>query len=117
MNKNKIIKIVKWSARIIAMMIILFGLPFYFGYGNPLPFANPNYTWIENVWLILLPLVFIGLGIGWKYPKVGGYIIVISIFLGFILGIIAHANFSVNMLVVLIPGFLYLVDGYWRAKN
>lgn len=95
-----------------ALTILLFGLPFYFGYGNPLPFANPAYSWIENVWLTLFPLVFIGLALGWRYEKIGGYLVVIPISIGFILGIVADASFPINTLIVLVPGVLYLVSGY-----
>jgi len=48
---------------------LVLGLPFYSGYGNPLPFVNPDYTWIENFGLALVPFVFIGLALGWKYKK------------------------------------------------
>lgn len=39
---EKELKIIKWTARIIALAVLLLGLPFYFGYRNPLPFANPE---------------------------------------------------------------------------
>jgi len=42
--KMKNYKFLKWSTRILALVIIIFGLPFYFGYGNPLPFLNPEYS-------------------------------------------------------------------------
>ncbi len=45
-------KTLKWTARIFALAILLFGLPFYFGYGNPLPFIDPEATVWENTWLI-----------------------------------------------------------------
>lgn len=116
-SKIKQTRIAKWSARIIALAIILFGLPFYFGYGNPLPFANPDYSWIENAWLTLVPLVFIGLALGWKYQKIGGYLIVIPIIIGFILGATAHTNLPMNILIALIPGILYLVDSYNKPSS
>ena len=62
---------VKWAARILAAAILVFALPFYFGYGNPLPFADPHYSLWENVVLTVVPLAFIGLAVGWKYPKAG----------------------------------------------
>ena len=104
-------KIVRWFARILALAILLFGLPFYFGYGNPLPFVNPDYSLWDNVWLTVFPLVFIGLGLGWKYEKIGGCLVTIPILTGLLLGLIAEAEFSVNMLVPLISGVLYLVAG------
>jgi cytochrome bd-type quinol oxidase subunit 1 len=112
MDKSSKLTILRWSARIIAAALFIFGLLFYFGYGNPLPFANPDYTWIENIWLTLVPLIFIGLAVGWKFEKVGGYLIILPLIIGFILGVIAEASFSMNMLVLLVPGILYLIVGY-----
>ena len=105
-------KIVKWVARIIALGILIFALPFYFGYGNPLPFVNQNYSLWENVALTMMPLIFIGLALGWKYEKIGGFLIVIPIIIGFLVGLLTGANFSINLLAPLLPGVLYLVVGY-----
>ena len=104
-------KTIKWSARILALGILLFALPFYFGYGNPLPFVDPDYSLWENVALTMMPIVFIGLILGWKYPKAGGLLVVIPIVIGFIVGLLTEANFSANLLIPLIPGVLYLMDG------
>ncbi|MCF7845740.1 MAG: hypothetical protein K9L85_00720 [Candidatus Peribacteraceae bacterium] len=111
MNK-KFLKILKWSTRILALAAIIFGLPFYFGYGNPLPFINPDYSVWDNVWLSTFPLMFIGLGVGWKYPKVGGYLIVLPIVIASILGLITDGEAAGPMLIPLAIGVLYLVVGY-----
>lgn len=103
------IKVIKWFARIIALALLLFGLPFYFGYGNPLPFVNSDYTIWENIILAMYPLIFIGLALGWKYEKIGGYLIVIPIVIGFVLGMTTEANFMINMLFPVISGILYLM--------
>jgi hypothetical protein len=105
-------KLVKWTARITALAILLFGLPFYFGYGNPLPFINPEYTFWDNTWLTIFPLMFIGLGLGWRYQRIGGYLIIIPISIGLLLGLILEAELISHILVPLIPGILYLVAGY-----
>ena len=107
-----IVGVIKWIPRIFALSILSFALPFYFGYGNPLPFANQNYSLWENVALFLMPLVFIGLALGWKYPKVGGWLVVVSITIGFMVGFLTEANLSINLFVPIIPGILYLLDGY-----
>lgn len=109
-------KIIKWFARIISLIILIFALPFYFGYGNPLPFVKPDYSIWENVALTIMPLVFIGLALGWKYPKIGGWLIVISIIIGFVVGLLTEANLSVNLAVPIIPGILYLITGYNKTK-
>jgi hypothetical protein len=106
------LKTIRWTARIIALAMLVFGLPFYFGYGNPLPFINPDYSLWENVALAMMPIIFAGLLVGWKFEKTGGYLIVIPMIIGFLVGIISEANFSSNMLLPLIPGVLYLVAGY-----
>ena len=111
------IKVIKWFARILALCILIFALPFYFGYGNPLPFANPDYSLWENVALAMMPLVFIGLALGWKYPKVGGFLIVIPVVIGFVVGFLTEANLSINLIAPLVPGILYLVDGYNRKAE
>jgi hypothetical protein len=105
-------KIIKWSARVISLCILVFALPFYFGYGNPLPFANPDYSLWENVALLIMPLVFISLALGWKYPKVAGWLIVGLIMVGFIVGLLTKANLSLNLAAPIIPGILYLIGSY-----
>ena len=108
-------KAIKWVARILALCILIFTLPFYFGYGNPLPFAKPDYSLWENVALAMMPLVFIGLALGWKYPKAGGWLITISVATGFAVGFLTNANLSANLAIPLIPGILYLMDGYKKS--
>ncbi|MDP1709576.1 MAG: hypothetical protein Q8L21_01680 [Candidatus Komeilibacteria bacterium] len=109
-------KIIKWSARIIALVIILFGLPFYFGYGNPLPFINPDYSIWKNIILMMNPLIFIGLALGWKYEKISGYLIIFALVAGLSIGITTKTGFSINMIIAIIPGILYLLTGYNKAK-
>ena len=104
----------KWVVRFSALAVILFGLPFYFGYGNPLPFVNPKYTLWDNAWLSIFPLMFIGLGLGWKYEKIGGYLVTIPVSMGLLLGLILEAELIFHMLIPLVPGALYLVAGYGK---
>ncbi len=115
--KNMNIKIVRWAGRIIGLATILFGLPFYFGYGNPLPFLNSEYTLWDNFWLTTFPIMFIGLGLGWKYEKIGGYLVSVPITAGLILGIIAERELIFPMLVPLLVGILYLVSGYKKEEQ
>ena len=60
-QKEKRIKIMRWTARTLSVLILLFSLPFYFGYGNPLPFVDPDYSFIENFFLTIVPVMFFGL--------------------------------------------------------
>lgn len=112
-------KIIKWTARIISLFILIFVLPFYFGYGNPLPFISPDYSLWENISLIIIPLIFISLALGWKYPKLAGWLIIALLTVGFIIGLLTDANMSINLAVPIIPGIIYLIDGYnkYEKKN
>jgi len=114
---QKNLKIMKWVARILAAIVILFGLPFYFGYGNPLPFTKSMYTLGENIWLIAFPLMFIGLGLGWKYEKIGGYLVTIPLVIGLLFGLIVKKELIWFMLFPLLSGILYLVRGYKKLDN
>jgi hypothetical protein len=110
-------RILKWTTRIFATAIIIFGLPFYFGYGNPLPFINPEYSIWDNTWLTIFPLMFIGLGLGWKWPKIGGLLITIPILIGFIIGVNIRGGMSVHMFVPFIVGILYIILGYSKVGH
>lgn len=109
---NKKLNKMKWVARIIAMIVIALGLPFYFGYGNPLPFIKPDYTLWDNIWLTIFPIMFIGLAIGLKYERIGGYLVTISIMFGLLMGLLMQGELVVHMLVPLASGVLYLIVGY-----
>jgi hypothetical protein len=114
---TKCINKIKWTARIISLGVILFGLPFYFGYGNPLPFINPDYTLWDNVWLTIFPLMFIGLAVGWKYEKIGGYLVTVPLAIGLIFGVVAEGELIWFMLVPFLAGVLYLVAGYKKDSS
>lgn len=109
-------KTAKWSARIISLIVLIIGLPFYFGYGNPLPFINPEYTLWDNTWLTIFPLMFIGLGLGWKYEKIGGYLTTIPLLYGILFSLVVEKELIWFMLIPLLSGILYIVVGHRKAK-
>ena len=111
-KSNKKSNKIKWAARIIAVAVIIFGLPFYFGYGNLLPFSNPNYTLWDNIWLTIFQIMFIGLAVGLKFEKTGGYLVTIPVGLGLLMGVLMQRELVVHMLVPLAAGVLYLIVGY-----
>ena len=114
---SKRLKIIRWTARIAALATLLFGLPFYFGYGNPLPFIDPEYSWWDNVWLSIFPLMFLGLALGWIREKAGGYLVVVPVGLGTMFGLVAEQELVVHMLFPLLIGILYLVAGYGKKAG
>ena len=114
---NRIEKTVRWIARISASIVVLFGLPFYFGYGNPLPFVNPIHSIMDNLWLTVFPLMFIGLILGWKFEKIGGYLVVAPITVGLVLNLLIYKELTYYMLIPLVIGVLYLTAGYGKATT
>ena len=109
--------ILRWTTRILSLILLVIGLMFYFGYGNPLPFINSDYTLWENITLIALPLVFIGLALGWWREKIGGYLVIVPLLVSLVLSWITGDRFSMNLLVALIPGVLYLIVGYGQKRT
>ena len=103
--------VLKWTARILALGMLLFALPFYFGYGNPLPFANPANSLLDNVWLLIIPVVFVGLVLGWKYEKIAGYLITIPIAIAMALSLILIDEVPGPMFAPFVIGILYLFVG------
>lgn len=80
-----------------------------------MPFINPGYTLWDNVWLSIFPLMFIGLVLGWRYEKIGGYLVTVPIFIGLLLGLIVEAELVFHMLIPLLAGVLYLIVGYAKT--
>jgi hypothetical protein len=118
MSKKSWIKKLRLAVKILAVAIFLFALPFYFGYGNPLPFADANYTLFDNIWLSIFPLVFVGLIVGLKYEKAGGYLISVPILLGSFLGaVILREGLPGPMFIPLSIGFSYLFLGYKHKEK
>jgi hypothetical protein len=115
---KKNINIIRWSTRIASLFVILFGLPFYFGYGNPLPFANSEYSLFDNLWLSAFPLMFIGLALGWKWEKLAGYLIIVPLVVASIIGFVfLKEGLPGPMFVPLIIGIFYLIIGYKAKKK
>jgi len=109
-------KIIRWITRLIALLMSVFGLFFYFGYGHPLPFTNPDYTFFDNLWLTIFPIIFIGLILGWRKERVGGCLIVLSIFIGMIISFLIGQDFSYCLLAPLLVGISYLLLGWRQTK-
>ncbi len=77
-----------------------------------MPFLKQDYTWYDNLRLITFPLIFMELALGWKYEKIGGYLITTSLLTGLLISIITKEGFSPNMLLPFLVGISYLIIGY-----
>ncbi len=107
-----VLQAIRWGARITATGLFLFALPFYLGYGLPIPFINPDHSAHDNAWLCAFPLILSGLVVGWFYEKVGGYLIVVPIVVAQFVTLWVHGEFIPHMFVPLIIGVMYLIAGY-----
>lgn len=105
-----------WIARITGAAIVVLFLPFYFGYGNPLPFLNPDYTLYDNVWLTAFPFVFVGLALGWLYPRLGGAMVVLAVLVGETVSLLTGYGLVLHMLVPLVVGVLFIVSAWKKNK-
>jgi len=90
--------------------MFLFAFPLYIGYGLPLP--NSSLSSIENIHLMAMLIIFIGLIVGWKWEKIAGYMICIPIFAKLFLAFIFLENPGPIIILLAIPGSLYLIYGY-----
>lgn len=115
MNYKKL-KIMQWITRVFSVGVIAFGIPFYVGYGNLLPFLDPDFTIWDNIWLTIFPIMFIGLVIGLLFEKLGGFLITIPVGLGLMAGLFLYGEVVVYMLVPLAIGIILLVIGYNKNK-
>ena len=106
----------RWTARGLATLIIIFCLPFYFGYGNPLPFIDPEHSTYANTWLSIFPIMFIGLGLGWKFERVGGLLASVPILVGYILTAALDRTTPLFMLVPVLVGAMFVVAGLTRGQ-
>lgn len=114
MEKKSLTKI-KWIARITAIIMFLFLLPFYFGYG--LPFPNSSLSLLENIHLIIMPIILIGLLVGWRWEKIAGYMICAPISIKLLAALIFIENPGPINILLIIPGILYLIYGYKNSKK
>jgi hypothetical protein len=111
-RKRPNLKVFRWTVRILALIVFLFGILFYFGYGNPLPFVDPDDTLFDTIWKIVFPLMFLGLLLGWLNENLGGWLIVLPIVIASVVGIFLFGEFIPGpMIVPFLIGVCYLVLG------
>ena len=126
-------KMINWTrriARIGSVPIIVYALMMIIGYtvnwlttGKADPYAVEDYPFIENLPPIFMFLAVLGLGIAWRWERLGGIINLIFC-LGTLLVLLIHwpitqdSRFRVPyvlLLVVAFPGILFLV--YWYRSR
>ncbi|MBN1579359.1 MAG: hypothetical protein JXA89_01555 [Anaerolineae bacterium] len=131
-RRHRVTKWIRWVARIWSLPIILYALLMFAGYswswittGVADPYAVEDYPPIENLPPILMFLSVLGLGVAWRWERLGGAITLVLLLavlvLLFIVTPIARdfprtAVPYLLALVVAIPGILFLVC-WWRSRE
>jgi hypothetical protein len=125
-------KWIRWIARIWSSPIIVYALIMLTGYawnlvtiGKADPYTVEGYPLIEALPPILMFLSVLGLGIAWRWERLGGAITLVFIFAALLLLLIQRPithNFYrstipylMSMLIVF-PGILFLVC-WWRSRR
>ncbi|MCD6239353.1 MAG: hypothetical protein J7K51_08585 [Thermotogae bacterium] len=119
-------KWIRWIARIWSTVIIAFALLTLIGYawnwvttGKADPYALENYPRVENLIPITLGLSFLGLGIAWRWERLGGAIAIV-----FQLATLAVHYWLLSprpypyplTIAIMTPGILFLVC-WWRSRK
>lgn len=122
-------KTIRWIARIWSAFLIAYVLLMLIGItvslvttGTADPNAEEDYPFIENLPPIFMFIAIFGLGIAWKWEKVGGSINLIfcSGILPLLLIFWPLSEFRfvipyIMLFIVAIPGMLFLVC-WWRTR-
>ena len=127
-NHKKITKTLRWIARIWGILILAYALTLVIGYtsnwittGTADPYQVENISPVEALPPIGILISALGLGIAWRWERLGGLIAVIFQFAVLLLLLIINPiteNFPRSaipyllVLIVLPPGILFLVC--WR---
>lgn len=130
-SRDRVTRRVRWIARIWSLPIVVCALLVLAGYawnwvttGAADPYAVEDYPPIEALPPILMFLSVLGLGIAWRWERLGGTIVLVfqlaTLSLLLILSPLTHdfPRFAVPYLlsmIVTIPGVLFLVC-WWRSK-
>ena len=130
-NRDRLTKWMRWIARIWSFPIIVYALLMVAGYawswvttGVADPHAVEDYPWTEVLPPIFLLLSILGLGIAWRWERLGSTIAIVCLLAVLILLLIQtpiRRDFPrtaipyLLSLIVAVPGVLFLVC--WRRSK
>ena len=130
-SRDRITKWIRWIARIWSVPIIVFALLFLVGSAWNLattgvadPHAVEGYPWTENLPPIFLLLSILGLGIAWRWERLGGTITIVCL-LAVVALLLIQTPITRDFprtaipyllsLILAVPGVLFLVC--WRRSR
>ena len=117
---DKIIQIIRWIARILAALMTAF-IAFMFvgntvtdGFGPLLKMTIKEYLMMG-----LFIIVFLGLILGWKREKLGGWLVVSGMVLFYIVDFAFSGTFPRGWFfpMIALPGLLYFAIGYSQKET
>ncbi len=121
MKKQTIIKIIRWTARIWSILIILLHLVIFFGYIFYPETDGETWRTIEIIAAIFYPVgVLIGMIIAWKKELLGGIISLVGYLIFTILILIPRGAIVRMFPMVLIvngPGILFFINGVLMKRK
>ena len=130
-SRDRVTKWIRWIARIWSLPIVVYALLMLIGYawnwatgGLADPHAVEDYPPIENLPPIFMLLSILGLGIAWRWERLGGVIAIafqVAVLAVLLTQRLLTQDFTrsaipyILSVIVVIPGMLFLVC--WRRSR
>ncbi len=102
-----------WGTRILCLLMFVFAMPFYLGYGVP-DFAQ--WHWYDFVQLVLGTASLAALLLAWRWQLVAGLILISSAVLASLVSLAAGFGPYTPLIFCLAPGLLLLIFVKRRKK-
>jgi hypothetical protein len=104
---------IRWAARIIGLLLILFVATIYLGEGRELKFDGLKQS--ESAMMVSLLGALAGLLVGWIWEGLGGLLTILGLFTFSIIGYYTEGNILFNIWILGIPAILFII--YWWRTN
>jgi len=115
-NRSVPLRVLRWSARMLSILVVGVLLLFAFGEGLHLS----QFTARELVLFVFFPLgVCLGLALAWRWEGLGGGVTVASLAAFYLVHRLSSSGFPRGFALVAMaaPGFLFLVCWLWTRST
>jgi len=116
-NAEKMISVLRWTTRILSMLIALLFLVFFIGEAD---FTEPISLSVGEVFMILsIPVLLIaGIIVAWKREVLGGIIIILSVLCFNMAAMISekYFTFELEFGLFLILGLMFIICGVSKRR-
>ncbi len=118
MQKQKIVTILRWIARIWSLLVFIFALVVIF---SPDPYAVHPPTAKEVFLLSFWGIAILGLLIGWKWERLGGFIAIFTMAVRELVYWAVTGEWIINFLLIWVlvipPAVMYLLVGRFSERT